>query len=203
MVQRKMVLLEIHPFFHRTYGRVTLNFFSTSYSRRRGYIDTVILKRDKGPEQIRSRGLNRWSYLVYLQGIILTTGVEIINIQSELLLKSLICFPKSLAKNCIWKVNAELSRFHPSSLVALPTKSVLPKLDFEKKIPPRIQKEVWAGHPKLKSGWIRVMSKSKQQELRPQIFRFFRCFGSNFQSTFSIKLLLMEEIMHHLGYRKP
>lgn len=32
----------------------------------------------------------------------------------------------------------------------------------------RLQKTIWAGHPKLKPGWIRIMSKTKQQELESQ-----------------------------------
>jgi len=45
-----------------------------------------------------------------------------------------------------------------------------------------IQKEVWAGHPKLKPGWIRVMSKSKQQEYYLRL--------SDLQTTFDINQVL-------------
>lgn len=46
----------------------------------------------------------------------------------------------------------------------------------------RLQKVIWAGHPKLKPGWIRVMSKSQKQEPEPWTRMRRNTFASMFRA---------------------
>jgi len=47
----------------------------------------------------------------------------------------------------------------------------------------RLQKTIWAGHPKLKPGWIRIMSKTKQQEYYMRV--------ADKQSTFDLNQVIL------------